>query len=108
MKIRRAMSVLPVLLVPLLIGTHSAYSAAAESSYDAVIPIEVLPVDPMLATGELRGGGFQLNISIIAAQPAQVPAAVIVEASQDRKSSRVFALTLIAPYEKDADGKLQL
>ena len=83
-----------------------APAAGAEEALPAMIPVEVLAVDPALATGELWRGGTRWSEPAVALQPARLARAIVVEKSGGK--GQVLALTLIGTPELKADGTLNL
>jgi hypothetical protein len=84
--------------------TCIATTARAEESMSAMIPVEVLEVDPALATGELWRGTVKWSEPRIALQPARVARAIVGESG----NSTILALTLLGAPERRADGTLNL
>jgi hypothetical protein len=82
--------------------TPLAVTAASIETVDATIPIEVLPVDPALATG---GVPLQPTWSWprIALQPARAAKAVVLE-----KNGDVLMLALLEPVATASDGKARI
>ncbi len=82
--------------------TPLSVTAASIETVDATIPIEVLPVDPALATG-----GIPLQPAWswprIALQPARAAKAVVLE-----KNGDVLMLALLEPVATASDGKARL
>jgi len=81
-------------------------AARAEEPLSAMIPVEVLEVDPALATGELFRGSVRWSEPDVALQPARVARAIVVDKAGGKTT--LLALTLLGAPELDADGKLKL
>jgi hypothetical protein len=86
----------------LCLAASTLAAAPPPQTVDATIPIEVLAVDPALATG---GIPLQRTWSSprIAMQPARAARATVLE-----KNGDVLTLALIEPVERAADGKARL
>jgi len=78
----------------------------AEEPLSAMIPVEVLEVDPALATGELWRTGVKWSEPSVALQPARVARAIAIDKAGGK--SPLLALTLLGTPERRADGTLNL
>src|SRR5688572_30221677 len=81
-------------------------TARAEDPLSAMIPVEVLDVDPALVTGELWRRGVRWNDPSVALQPARVARAIAIDKAGGK--SPILALTLLGTPERKADGTLNL
>jgi len=95
-------------LIPMLIAMTTCMGPAvrAEEPLSAMIPVEVLEVDPALATGELWRGGIKWTEPSVALQPARVARAIAIDKAGAR--SPILALALLGAPERKADGSLNL
>lgn len=73
---------------------------------EAVIPIEVLPVDPSLAAGELAAAGVRWSDPIIALQPARVARGIVTD--ENNGKHRVLVLAVLGKPERDSQARLLL
>ena len=78
----------------------------ANGLLQAMIPLEMLPVDPALATGGLWVRGPVWSEPRIALQPARAARAVVVEARNGDSES--YVLTLLGAVERRPDGTPEL
>lgn len=78
--------------------------ARAEDAVPAVIPLEVLAIDPQLAVGAITSSGFKVKWPIVARQPARAARAVVLE----KGKGKVLALALLGKLETTPEGKLML
>jgi hypothetical protein len=81
-------------------------TARAEERLSAMTPVEVLEVDPALATGELWRGGIKWTEPRVALQPTRVARAIVIDKAGAK--SPILALTLLGTPERRADGTLNL
>ena len=81
-------------------------TARAEEPMSAIIPVEVLEVDPALATGELWRGGIKWSEPEVALQPARVTRAIVADGAGGKTTT--LALTLLGAPELEADGTFKL
>ena len=95
-------------LILMLIATTTCIgpTARAEEPLSAMIPVEVLEVDPALATGELWRGTVKWSEPPVALQPARVTRAIAIDKAGGKSS--ILALTLLGTPERKADGTLNL
>jgi len=95
-------------LILMLIATMTFIgpTARAEEPLSAMIPVEVLEMDPALATGELWRGGIKWTEPRVALQPARVARAIVIDKAGPK--SPVLALALLGTPERRADGTLNL
>jgi len=95
-------------LIPMLIATTICIgpTVRAEEPLSAMIPVEVLEVDPALATGELWRGTVKWSEPPVALQPARVARAIAIDKAGGK--SAILALTLLGAPERRADGTLNL
>jgi len=77
--------------------------ALAADTISAVIPVEVLTVDPALATGNIASSSWAVKRPIVARQPARAARAVYVIGKD-----KVLALALLGKLETTAEGALKL
>jgi hypothetical protein len=104
---RRSRSAAHALILMLTATATSVGPAArAEEPMSAMIPVEVLEVDPALATGELWRGGMKWSEPEVALQPARVTRAVVADGAGGKTTT--LALTLLGAPELKADGTLNL
>jgi hypothetical protein len=82
-----------------------APAASAEEPLSAMIPVEVLEVDPALATGELWRGTVKWSEPAVALQPARVARAIVTDKGG---KSTILALALLGVPDRKADGTLNL
>lgn len=92
-----------LMLIAATIGV--APEARAEEPLSAMIPVEVLEVDPALAVGELFRGVVKWNEPDVALQPARVARAIVVDKAG---KTTMLAWTLLGPTKLEADGTLDL
>jgi hypothetical protein len=90
----------------LMIATTCISTARAEEPFSAMIPVEMLDVDPALATGELWRRGVRWSDPSVALQPARVARAIAIDKAGGK--SPILALTLLGTPERKADGTLNL
>ena len=81
-------------------------AARAEEPLSAMIPVEMLEVDPALVTGELWRGGIKWTEPRVALQPARVARAIVIDKAGAK--SPILALALLGAPERKADGTLNL
>ena len=95
-------------LIPMLIAMTTCIGPAvrAEEPLSAMIPVEVLEVDPALATGELWRGGIKWTEPRVALQPARVARAIVIDKAGAK--SPILSLALLGTPERRADGTLNL
>jgi len=79
--------------------------AIAADTVPAVIPLEVLPVDPALGTGAIASSSWAVKRPIVARQPARAARAVVLQGSGKGK---VLALALLGKLEVTPEGALKL
>ena len=93
---------------PMLIAMTTCIGPAvrAEEPLSAMIPVEVLEVDPALATGELWRGGIKWTEPRVALQPARVARAIVIDKAGAK--SPILSLALLGTPERRADGTLNL
>jgi hypothetical protein len=85
-----------------------ALAAVAQSQpadTPAVIPIEVLAVDPALATGAIASSSWAVKRPTVARQPARAARAVVLTES---RKGKVLALALLGRHETTPEGALKL
>ena len=99
---------LEITLFLMLIATTTCMgpTVRAEEPLSAMIPVEVLAVDPALATGELWRRGVKWSEPPVALQPARVARAIAIDKAGGK--SPLLALTLLGTPERKADGTLNL
>jgi hypothetical protein len=88
---------------------HSAEVSASGGRTDtpeAVIPIEVLPVDPSLAAGELVAAGLSWSPPVIALQPARAARGIVTDESGGKH--RVLVLAILGEPERDPQARMLL
>src|ERR1041384_1997691 len=95
-------------LIFMLIATATCVGpvARAEEPMSAMIPVEVLEVDPALATGELWRGVVKWNEPDVALQPARLARAIVADGAGGKTTT--LALTLLGVPELEADGTVKL
>ncbi len=95
-------------LILMLLATTTCIgpTARAEEPLSAMIPVEVLEVDPALATGELWRRGVRWSDPSVALQPARVARAIAIDKAGSKGS--ILALALLGTPERRADGTLNL
>ena len=95
-------------LILMLIATTTCIGprVRAEEPLSAMIPVEVLEVDPALATGELWRRGVKWSEPPVALQPARVARAIAIDKAGGK--SPLLALALLGTPERRADGTLNL
>lgn len=95
-------------LIRMLIATTTCMgpTVSAEEPLSAMIPVEVLDVDPALATGELWRRGVKWNEPPVALQPARIARAIAIDKAGGKNP--ILALTLLGTPERRADGTLNL
>ena len=81
---------------------NAAGAASPPETVDATIPIEVLAIDPALATGAIATGR-QWSAPKIAMQPARAARGAVLAGKQE-----VLLLALLEPVEKTAAGTARL
>lgn len=79
--------------------------SGAADTVPAVIPVEVLAVDPALATGAIASSSWAIKRPTVARQPARAARAVVLEGSGKGK---VLALALLGKLETTPQGTLKL
>lgn len=79
---------------------------AEEAALDAMIPVEVLPIDPAFAVGAISEGGLRWDNPRIALQPARVARAIVRDVKKGK--SGVLVLALLGKIETNADRTLKL
>lgn len=92
-------------------GSAVAQNSASQvaSLRDALIPIEVLEPDPAFATGEVAAKGVRWDAAILAAQPARVARAIVLEDGKvGITKGSVLNLALLDKVTADANGKALL
>lgn len=85
-----------------LVGIGAFAVAAPPSTIDATTPIEVLDIDPALASGGIPLARTWSSPSI-AMQPARIARGVVLE-----KSGDVLSLALLEPVTRTPEGKARL
>ncbi len=95
-------------VLPMLIAMTTCMGPAvrAEEPLPAMIPVEMLELDPALATGELWRGGVKWTEPSVALQPARVARAIVIDKAGSK--SPMLALALLGAPERKADGTLNL
>lgn len=78
---------------------------AADEPIDAMIPVEVLPLDSQLATGEVGPKSAHWKYPRIALQPARAARGIAIEKGG---SSRILVLALLGPASRPPAGTLTL
>ena len=86
--------------------TFMGPTARAEEPLSAMIPVEMLDVDPALATGELWRGTVKWTEPPVALQPARIARAIVIDKAGGKNS--ILALALLGTPERKADGTLNL
>jgi hypothetical protein len=96
------------LSVCMLIGSSPALSATVVVS-EATIPVEVLPLDPALAKGELFGAKVRYTgMPSIGLQPARVHRGIVREDGKGKDPfTRVLALALLNGAHRNAESAKQ-
>jgi len=79
---------------------------AEEVALNAMISVEVLPIDPAFAVGAISEGGLRWDNPRIALQPARVARAIVKDEKNGKGS--VFVLALLGDIEINADRTLKL
>src|SRR5262245_53959872 len=87
----------------LLAALGSATLDAQEGPTPALVPVEVLPIDPALGSGVIDVAGTRWPSSRIAAQPVRIARGIVVEGRD-----RLLALTLLGELARKPDGTLDL
>jgi hypothetical protein len=104
--VRRSRTLESALTLLLIATTLIGPTARAEEPLSAMIPVEVLEVDPALATGELWRGTVKWSEPPVALQPARVARAIVIDKVGGKSS--ILALALLGTPERRADGTLNL
>jgi hypothetical protein len=104
--VRRSRTLENALLLLTIATTCMGPTARAEEPLPAMIPVEMLEVDPALATGELWRGTVKWTEPPVALQPARVARAIAIDKAGAK--SPILALALLGAPERKADGSLNL
>jgi hypothetical protein len=94
-----------LILLSMVLAIHSLAQAGTDD-LEAVIPVEVLPVDASLATGKIAGGGLRWSDPVVALQPARIARGIVIDETNGR--GKVLALAVLGKPERDSQGRLRL